>query len=94
MKQHSTAKLGSGAQLEPSKRDGMLSLALEEKALRVLVNLPTEQHNELTALTMALQQWFGKALAVQSVRKPLQDEWKLEVERISILAAGLSTMVR
>ncbi|KAL7880788.1 hypothetical protein SRHO_G00030420 [Serrasalmus rhombeus] len=71
-----------------------LSQALGEKALQVLVNLPTEQHDELTVLTMALHQWFGKAMAVQSVRKLLQDEWRLEVERTSILVAGLSTVVR
>ena len=54
-----------------------LFLALDGKALQVLVDLPTEQHDNLATLTTALQRRFKQGQAVWSARWLLLERWGL-----------------
>lgn len=71
-----------------------LALALEEKALQVLLDIAPAEQRDLQALTMALQRRFGQQLYTDQSREQLANRRRLEGESLGTFAADVQLHAR
>ena len=71
-----------------------VALALEGKALQVLVDLPPEEHASWTAIEAALQRRYGRRVFTDDARDQLASRRRGDVESLGAFAADLRLYAR